>query len=181
MLGALSPRRSKVMSPGSLDARREQVAKQIRTAFAGVDYPGSDDLVPETSGRDLEREELATALSGRDWRELDVAFLRSRPEALLLMSPGGFRFYLAAYALAAVENPRGSDLVPAVVVKSLTPPLESESASHWFEERVAGVSAEQGAALCAVLRLIADSDLFLEREAAVALRHWDSRLRPAVN
>jgi Family of unknown function (DUF6714) len=154
---------------------RERIASRIREAFASVPYPGDDRLVPQTAHRDPEREQIATDFAGRDWRELGVEVARGEPEGLFLMSPLAFRFYLPAYALAAVADPFGSDLVPAAVVQSLTPPPDSDDAARWFEERVGGLSAEQVDAMRDVLKFIGRSGLFLEREAQRALEYWDSR------
>jgi len=162
-----------------LDEEQARIATRIREAFAGVRYPGHDYLVPQTPHRDLEREEITADFAGLDWRDLGVPFVRGQPEALLLMSPSAFLFYLPAYALAAIEDPRGSDLAPAVVVKSLTPPVDSGESLQWFEERVGGLSVEQVAAMRDVLRFIEDAGLFLAREARHALQYWDSRQGPA--
>jgi Family of unknown function (DUF6714) len=157
------------------EQRKEQqrVAARIRSAFAGARYPGDDRLVPQTARRDREREQITRDFAGRHWSELGVEFVRRQPEALLLMSPDAFRFYLPAYVLAAVEHSRRSDLAPAAVVQSLTPPSRDAASARWFEERVRGLSNEQRAALRGALQVIAGAGLFLEREAEQALAYWN--------
>ena len=161
------------------DEAQVRIATQIREAFAGMRYPGTDRLVPATSFRDPEREQIIADFAGRDWRELRVPFIREQAEALLLMSPSAFRFYLPAYAVAAIEDPYGSELAPAVVVKSLTPPADSGESLRWFEERVGGLSTEQIAAMRNALSFIGDAGLALGREVRRALQYWDSRQGPA--
>jgi Family of unknown function (DUF6714) len=172
MLGAVSQCGSEAIAVTG-DAGAALVSR-IRAAFADVPYPGDDGLVPATLRRDLEREQIVKDFAGREWRDLDVGFLRGQADALLLLTADAFRFYLPAYMVAMVTEPEESDLVPAAVVLSLTPPDDSDDLNAWFAERVAGLSMAQRLTIRELLEYASTAlgPLFPGGEPDRALEYW---------
>jgi hypothetical protein len=124
------------------------VIAAVREAFAEVRMPAASDIVPATAIHDPERERVQREFDGRHWRDLDASFVGSHAEALLLLAPRAWHFYLPAYLIAALVGPRESDLGAASVVVSLTRPEDvNPDATTWVGERVRLMSVEQRSAL----------------------------------
>jgi hypothetical protein len=120
------------------------VIGEIRRAFSGTPEPEPGNLTPRTEVRDRESEQVSRDFTGRHWDELDVAFLRSHPVSLLLLSPAAFHYFLPAYLIAAVSEPVESDLVTDAALMALTPPESGDAdAWAWFNDRVGLLSAWQ--------------------------------------
>lgn len=156
---------------GSTDDAQSGLVAQIESAFHDVPYPGDDHLVPKTPVSDRERQEIAHDFGGRDWHDLDVAYLRQRSEALFLLTPEAFRYYLPAYMRAAILDPVEADLVPAAVVMALTPSERDEGITSLVRARLRDLTPPQRRAVAATLRYFASalSDHFQGDEARVAL------------
>ena len=80
---------------------------KIEHAFAGVKYPGDEDLTDSTYGE--EPAALAEEFRGKtDWRQLDAEFLDQAPDgwgsALSFFSANALRFYLPAYMIADIRG-----------------------------------------------------------------------------
>jgi hypothetical protein len=156
--------------------QRAQLVAEIREAFADVPRPAGEALVPATPVRDRIREQVQADFDGRDWRDLDAAFLRERAEDLLLLSAEAFHHYLPAFLIASVEQPRDVDLVPAAVLLSLTAPdADSDPvARRYYDDRIGRLDAAQRDAVESFLRYAAThlGELFTRDEPATALRRW---------
>src|SRR5437879_1838453 len=90
---------------------------RIDETFGGMPYPGDEQIV---SGRDGECWEIKSALKGRHWRDVSFEILDSLREALALMSPEGFRFYLPAYMIISVMDYYRADVISDTVISLLT-------------------------------------------------------------
>ena len=127
----------------------------ILDAFQEVPYPGDDLLVVDNSGRDPECREIATAFRGRDWRTVSLQTLRENAEALPLLSPSAFRYYLPAYMIGCAEAYYDLDVVPDSVVFHLTPPKERMGWEwEFFWSRVQDFTAAQRHAIRLFLELM---------------------------
>lgn len=96
----------------------------IENAFAGVKYPGDDDLTDSTYGE--EPAALVEQFRGKtDWRELDAEFLDQAPDgwssALSFFSANALRFYLPAYMIADIRGDLASSDPATRLCLCLTP------------------------------------------------------------
>lgn len=85
--------------------RRDELRSMIVHAFADVRYPGDDHIVADPD-HCPECEDVAAAFRGRHWKELTPALIFERKDALPLLRPEAFRYFLPAYLLACVDARR---------------------------------------------------------------------------
>ena len=102
----------------------DELTDKIALAFAGVAYPGDDDLTESTYGE--EPAALVKEFSGKtDWRQLDAKFLDQAPDgwgsALSFFSRNALRFYLPAYLIADVRGDLKTADPASRLSSSLTP------------------------------------------------------------
>ena len=90
------------------DLRRE-----IESAFPLAPIPEA----PFPPGR--VEAEVASYFAGRGWRAVEATVLRTQPRILERLSPEAFRYYIAAYLLASIEDPVDHDILPALVVAAV--------------------------------------------------------------
>lgn len=64
-------------------------------------------------------DEVAAHFSGRSWRAVDAGVMRRQPRVLERLDAEAFRYYIAAYMIAAIEDPVDGDILPAFVVISV--------------------------------------------------------------
>ncbi len=101
------------------------LTEKIEHAFAGVVYPGDDDLTGSSYGE--EPAALVNDFRGKaDWKQLDTSFLNQAPDgwgsALSFFSDNALRFYLPAYMIADLRGELDNGCDPAVrLCSSLTP------------------------------------------------------------
>ena len=127
-------------TPGSEDGGpAAAVARSIRSAWEGVGPPRP----PLVDCPCPECEELEGSLIGRSWREVDAALAERHEQDLPLLRSAAFRALLAAFLLAALEP---DCEVGEFLGYSLEP-------SDFNTPRFAGLTAAQGAAVLAFLRL----------------------------
>ena len=105
----------------------DQLITLIEQAFAGVKYPGENDLTNSTYG--AEPAALVKEFSGKtDWRLLDANFLDQAPDswgsALSFFSGNALRFYLPAYLIADIRGQLRSADPVSRLCSSLTPQVE---------------------------------------------------------
>jgi hypothetical protein len=169
------------MSVPDLEALKEQ----IRSAFAGVSYPGDDGLRGSDEGD--EPFEVERDFRGKtDWRTLDAGFIDQAPDglasALSFFSDAAFHFYLPAYLMADVEG----RLDRADPLFNLTHGMDDSSRGErinplrygertWWDaaqERFGRFTRDQAAAVAAYLRFRAGPGLDEHPEAAEALRNY---------
>lgn len=154
-------------------ARREAIRRQIEAAFADAPHPGDDRIGYDPE--DWESAELSRAFKGRHWRELSPAELQYHGSSFL--SSEGFRYYLPAYLLAALED--HGNLMPHTVY-GLTPPEgsspEEQRLRDWQLERFEGLTPAQKRAVRVFLEYARDeaSHYFSQgQEPRLALeRYW---------
>ncbi len=85
----------------------QSLIEQIQSAFSDVPFPGELDLTDSSYGN--EPELLRVEFRDKtDWTSLSTEFLNYAPggfgSALSFFSDKAFRFYLAAYLIADIEN-----------------------------------------------------------------------------
>jgi hypothetical protein len=153
--------------PPRRDAQ-EPVIEQLRRAFAETPYPGDDAIVSHHCG---ECDALADCLAGRDWRELGPELLRRDASEIYLLTPAAFRYFVPAYALAAIAEPCSGCMVPDVLVGCFAPGIVV--AKERIAERIGALSAEELEAMLAVIRFLRFQSPGMEVETRVALARWD--------
>lgn len=186
----------------------EELRRSIESAFAARPYPG-DDRIADSDPR-YERYEghgITRFHRGKSWREITLRHLLEDydgdPSACLaFMTAEGWRYYLPAYLLIALEW-ETADAVGDAVVGALTHPrartetyarvaddlgLECDEVlraqTTRFEERVSGLDAAEIDAIRAVLGYVAErvdeqnSGLGgeLPNDARAALESWAREL-----
>jgi hypothetical protein len=178
--------------------------RRITDAFADRPYPG-DDRIADSDPRydDYEGHAVARFHRGKQWREITLTHLREEyagdaTACLAFMTPDGWRYYLPAYLLIALEWDE-ADAVGDAVIGNLTHPrdlsesyarvahdlgLEPESVLRGqvarFEERLSGLGEAELQAARALLVYVAeriDADHRglgheLPNAARVALESW---------
>jgi hypothetical protein len=183
----------------------EELRHSISAAFAGRPYPG-DDRIADSDPRyeSYEGHAVTRFHRGKHWREITLQHLREyegdATACLAFMTPQGWRYYLPAYVLIALEWEK-ADAVGDAVVGNLTHPralaesyarvaddlgLEREEVLRGqtarFEERVSGLDHAEVEAVRAVLAYVAeltDSEHRrlgheLPNAARTALESWSS-------
>jgi len=99
---------------------------EIAERFGRMTHPGEARLVLDGTGPHLECERIRRAFGGRHWRDLPFEFLDDQKGALFFMSPEGYRFYLPAFLFYSVTDFFRADTIPDEVIRTLTPPDESD-------------------------------------------------------
>lgn len=185
-------------------SRVEELRQTVERAFAERDYPGDERIADSDSRyRDYEGHAVTAFHRGKRWQEITLRHLREDYEGdstacLAFMTPEGWRYYLPAYLLIALEW-KESDAIGDTVVFALTHPrarvesysrvatdlgLEPEAVlathSERFEERMSDLREDELAAVRAVLEHIAalvdaENERLapgLPNDARVALESW---------
>src|SRR5215210_5462243 len=187
--------------PADLAAARRLVER----AFAERPYPG-DERIGESDPRyeDYEGHAVTAFHRGKRWQEITLRHLFDEyagdaSACLAFMQPEGWRYYLPAYLLMALEWDE-ADVITDAVIGGLTHPraraasftrvahdlgLDPEAvlAQHTerFEQRISGLTAAELGAVCAVLGYLAgraDQDnarfgVALPNAAREALESWE--------
>jgi hypothetical protein len=96
------------------EPERKELVKQIESAFAGVPYPGDDNVG---------HEELQ-GFRG-NWKTIPVEVVSSHSDRLAKFSVNGLRHYLPAFLRAALLDPHGPRALPYYVTSILTPPPDA--------------------------------------------------------
>ena len=184
----------------------EEVRASIAAAFADRPYPG-DDSIAHSDPRydDYEGHAVTRFHRGKHWRKITLPHLREEyagdaTACLAFMTPDGWRYYLPAYLLIALEWEK-ADAVGDAVIGNLTHPralaelyarvaddlgLERESVLRGqvarFEERLSGLGEAEFEAARALLAYVAERidaghrrlGHELPNAARVALESWTS-------
>lgn len=152
----------------------EAIVEQITAAFAGTEPPGREALF---NNHCCECAEVSGAFAGRLWTEITLQHLLEGRETALLTA-AAWRYYLPAMMVWCVREPDAVDVIQDNLVYQLEPPGDDYGVPEWFNERAAGFSDEQRAAIAAYL------DWYRERDEARwgggeppphvyrALAHW---------
>jgi Family of unknown function (DUF6714) len=116
---------------------RQQVAHEIREAFATVPYPGDDRICkPGSFGA-----ELAKAFRGKCWSDLDMDTIASFHVDLPVLTPEAFRYYLPAFMLALIFNYQQAGTLPMSLLHNLTPP-DAALLQSYIEKRTSSAKHE---------------------------------------
>jgi hypothetical protein len=86
----------------------------IRKAFADISYPGDDDIAHHTDC--LECDEIRAYFRGKSWDEIKFPELREY-QALALLAPAAFRYFLPGYMLATLSDWNEADMIPMGIVE----------------------------------------------------------------
>jgi Family of unknown function (DUF6714) len=105
------------MEPSTLSTK-----KNIASAFAATVHPGNDNLVATGAGIDPESREIADAFRDKRWQEVSSGMVRQYAEALPLLTPDAFRYFLPAYMMASIDDYPNVDVARDSVVFNLVPP-----------------------------------------------------------
>jgi hypothetical protein len=125
---------------------------------------------------DPEYRDVAHAFQGKHWRELSPAFIREQRDALPLLSPAAFRFFLPAYMLACLDGAQDLDTAPLSVASCLTPPDPHDvAANDAFVRRTLAFMPVEASAICAYLAAVPNDAGVAEPSLARAVRYWRSR------
>jgi hypothetical protein len=88
--------------------------QRIEEAFAGVPYPG-DDNITRCPYHCSECARLAAFFKGRTVKDLTGDELRAHHVALTLFTPEAFQFFLPAFMFASLDRYEKSDLLPDAI------------------------------------------------------------------
>jgi hypothetical protein len=163
--------------PVTVDSSVAQLRATITSAFAQAPHPGDAALVTGDVSYDPEYRAVAQAFGGKHWCELSRAFIREHRDALPLLGPAAFRFFLPAYLLACVEGEADLDTAPLSVISSLTPPEPDDVDSfRAFSERAAAFTVAETRAIAAYLKHARDreTESSPENGATRTLDYWRS-------
>ena len=115
----------------------EIMIQEIRDAFGDMPYPGTEYITNDLEGNDLERKQIREEFSRyENWLDVPRELLLQERDALPLFEPQGFRFYLPAYMLFALEDYEGADMIPESIVHSLTLPDAGTEFYEFVQERL---------------------------------------------
>jgi hypothetical protein len=182
----------------------EDVRRAIESAFEARPYPG-DDRIADSDPRyeDYEGHAVARFHRGKNWQKITLRHLRDvyggdASACLAFMTAEGWRYYLPAYLLIALDR-KEADAIGDAVIGNLTHPraraesyarvaddlgLEREEVlraqTARFEERISGLDAAEVQAVRAALGyLAADIDAEngrlgreLPNDARTAVESW---------
>lgn len=159
------------------------VATQLHQAFQGTLYPGDDNLAVDADD-DPEASELAKALRGKDWTSVSTDMVLTFKDALPLLTPAAFRYYLPAYLKACIEARHRIDTAWDNVILCLTPPITAtDERERSFNTRSNGFTPSQEEALVAFLEFAHRKEkaewrtLGMEprKNFSLAIDYWRSR------
>jgi hypothetical protein len=135
---------------------REMIGK----AFANRPYPGDDNIGARNDRYpDYEGHGVARFFRGKDWRQITLETLLHEYQGdagatVTFMVPEGFRYYLPAFLLMALEPE--SELDDSVMLNLTAPGLHDTAMVDRFRARVEGLSADERAAVICTLRCLAE-------------------------
>jgi hypothetical protein len=122
----------------SEESRLERLKSKIRDVFAEAKYPGDDQILYDRN-HCPECQQVATDFQGQPWPQVSLKILRFNRENFgSQFTPAGFRFYLPAYLLAALED---GDVLEYTLFALL--PLDKPDAVARWQEKIQGLSVEQ--------------------------------------
>lgn len=150
----------------------ELLRDRIREAFKDVPYPGDSGIVRHDHGDcALLRKDFA----GSHWTSLQVSVLDRHAENLPCLTPEGFKFYLPAYLLAALEGPPPWGLDEAAIYRLVPPDTLDRELVIRFLDQVRGFNSSQIAVIRDFLHYMHDSeDCCCEWTAQKALElYWE--------
>ena len=183
------------MSPLSAAERVRQAASDIRRTFADMLKPAPNAIATRTRAflqyEDEEGRVAERFFAGKDWRDMTYRVIReglTTPEsaALTFMSPEGFRYFLPAYMLIALEEYDISDVTAESAILSLTPDVleftgNADDPGSWFGRRVGGFTDAQRRAIAGFLLAMQEmhgQDFSEDSSPMAALERYWARFLP---
>lgn len=125
----------------------EAVIQQIEAAFAGTELPPPDALV---NNHCCECAEVSAAYAGKRWTEVTLEdVMRGREIALLTAT--AWRYYLPAFLIWTIREPKTVDVLQDNLEFQLAPPVDGHGVPEWFAQRAPGFSPAQRSAIAAFL------------------------------
>lgn len=164
----------------------EAVKSAILAAFPDAPVPAASDLIYD-GFRDIDKpgmERTRDIFSGRNWRSLSAGFVSEHWASYCYLSRHGYRYYLPAMLMAALDPAAGGGLRHSVVF-SLAPNFwefyYGSGEDPVFAEQTALFGDGQYRAVAAFLGLFLEHDPRLRFSAAQALRWgWKRVANPAL-
>lgn len=106
---------------------KNELINDIKVAFKDEEYPGDLQLVYDNTEYHLECMEIKKAFNGKFWYNLSENFLYEERESLFFFSKKGFKYYLPAFMIVAVEKSKEMDTLPDTIIHKLTLPAEIDT------------------------------------------------------
>jgi hypothetical protein len=125
----------------------------IERAF-GVAPPPAEPLVEAEYLRPAAQgDEGATEyFSGKSWKGLEAQWLRYHEAAMYMFTPRAHQYYLPAFMLASLQEPREADVIPDNIIGHFA----SYEDPFWWE-RIRVFTPAQCDVIAAFIRTVADS------------------------
>ena len=125
----------------------EAVIDRIREAFADTALPPHDTLI---NNHCCECADVSAAFAGKRWTEVTLDdVMRGREIALL--TAAAWRYYLPAFLIWTIREPKIVDVLQDNLEFQLAPPVDGHGVPEWFAQRAPGFSTEQRSAIAAFL------------------------------
>lgn len=124
----------------------QELIDQIEQAFAGVEYPGDNDLTDSTYGE--EPAALVDEFAGKtDRHQLDAAFLDQAPDgwgsALSFFSANALQFYLPVYLIADIRGELECSDPTSRLCAALTPLVANQKIAKVWGGGTMGLRARE--------------------------------------
>lgn len=170
-----------------------KIVDKLYKAFTGDDYSVNVQIISELD-ESLEAQELRNSLRGKNWRDIDAAFLNNYCiQGIFFLEFQAYRYFLPAFLLASVnEYDRCFDITKDIVATLLHPVTaqrifkssqESTPDVYSFLSRMSGLTYLQVAVIVDYLRFLCDYHLsdFPANEPRLALdEYWLERMEKEV-
>ena len=128
------------------------LVEEIELAFGSAQPPPEPLVEAVYLDPNAQGDEGATEyFSGKSWKGLDVQWLRYHRTAMFMFTPRAHQYYLPAFMIASVEEPREADEIPDHIIWHLA---EYEDPFWW--ERIRILSPAQCDASVRFVRTVAD-------------------------
>ena len=154
----------------------ETVINRIREAFAGTEQPSPDTLM---NNHCCECAEVSAAFAGKRWTEVTLDdVMRGREIALL--TAAAWRYYLPAFLIWTIREPKTVDVLQDNLEFQLAPPTDDLGVPEWFAQRAPGFSPAQRGAIAAFLEWSGERDEEVWPPGTVpphvynALKYWSA-------
>jgi hypothetical protein len=125
----------------------EAVIDRIRAAFADTQQPPRETLI---NNHCCECADVSAAFAEKRWTEVTLDdVMRGREIALL--TAAAWRYYLPAFLIWTIREPKTVDVLQDNLEFQLAPPVDGHGVPEWFEQRAPGFSTAQRSAIAAFL------------------------------
>lgn len=125
------------------DKSCNDLAKKVEEVFAGVSYPGDENLTIEDEpyyGFFGNIKGVRENFTGKHWKEIPLDMLVRYRDSLSILSSLGYRFYLPSWMIATLLHYGRVDEIPLQTLHSFS----GRGFYGWFiKDRVAGLNKDQ--------------------------------------